>query len=93
MLADLDNGTDVMVIDTPHEAFMLEARSSGFRRRVDSPCVGRRAFDDCSLVDEAGENLFENSYGCERPYGGYISLDRDLQGGIGEGHGEHLEVE
>jgi len=28
--------------------------------------------------------------GCERPYGGSLSLDRDLRGGIGEGPGGHV---
>jgi hypothetical protein len=92
MLVDLDHGLVVQVIDSLDEAFMLEAKSFGFCRWVDSPFVWRRALVDCSSVEEAGESLFENSSGCEGPDGGPLSLDRDLRGGIGEGLGKHVTV-
>ena len=46
--------------------------------------------EDRSLVDEAGDCLFEGSSGGERPDKGSLSLDRDLRGGIGEGLGGHV---
>ena len=45
---------------------------------------------DYSLSDEAGDCLFEGTFGGERPDGSSLSLDRDLRGGIGEGLGEHV---
>ena len=92
MLANLGNRPVVMIVDPPYETIVLEARSSGLCRWVDAPLVGGLELEVCSFVDEAQEGLFEDSSSCERPYGGPLSLDRDLRGGIGEGLGGHVAV-
>ena len=79
-----------MIVDPPYATFMLEARSSSLCRRVDAPLVGGLELEDSSVVVEARESLFEESSGCEGPYGSPLSLDRDLRGSIGEGLGGHV---
>jgi hypothetical protein len=81
-----------MIVDPPHDTFMLKARSSGLCRWVDSLLVGGLELEDSSFVDEARESLFEDSSGCERPYGGPLSLDRNFRGGIEEGLRGHVAV-
>ena len=80
-----------MVIDPPDETFMLEASTSSLCRWVDVPLVGGLELEDNSFLDGARESVFKDyPSGGERPYGGPLSLDRDLRGGIGEGLGGHV---
>ncbi len=90
MLSDLDGRPFVPIVDAPDEALVLEAGASRLGRRVDAPFTRGREFSDGSLVDEVGDGRFEGTSGSERPYGGSLSLDRDLRGGIGEGLGGHV---
>ncbi len=59
---------------------------------MDAPIAGGLELEDRSFVDEARESLLEDPSGCERPYGGPLSLDRYLRGGIGVGLGGHATV-
>ena len=92
MLADLDHGLVVVVINPPDEAFMLEARAPGLSGGMDPPIVGRLELEDDSFVLESREGLFEDRSGGEGPHGGSLSLDSDLRGCIGEGLDGHVAV-
>ena len=90
MLSNLDGRPFVPIVNAPHDAFVLEPGAPCFGRRVDAPFSGGREFSDSSFGDEVGDGLLECAPGGERPYGGSLSLDRDLRGGICEGLGEHV---